>query len=376
MVISDGSFLGNMTSTEHIHKILDLAIEELRQKSFVPFWKSSIDVSPLDEIRTLFTDSRKNESTLIGELKNAAARKEFRSFSLVIDDNERNSYGDRTTIRIHARIAEHTEWDMVLQDAWDGAESPNDWFLSDNALRLLRWIQGPKNTGQFSSENRIGGQAGLRGMGSYSHLKIYLKEISLKSPYQVSYETTSRWGGDYKISIALKTDEPEETEFNNPTYTGRLIASDRESIQAFVRMLEDSILDASLEGDETFLLFNIRSRVSLIESLPSLRDGEDIDSNEIEEFLSKFRLSRGIEVAASLDDEASDGWRIGAVLEDGWTWNRARESIREQRNRPNPEEAYGLSPSAAKILDWVLNLHDDEFDLGMTPCVEGVSEVV
>lgn len=74
--------------------------------------------------------------------------------------------------------------------------------------------------------------------------------------------------------------------------------------------------------------------------------------------------------AASLEDLANKGWRLGAVLEDGWTWKMARESILEERERKDPQIVYGLSEKAAKILRWIWNLHDHEMELGMTPCVE------
>ena len=117
--------------------------------------------------------------------------------------------------------------------------------------------------------------------------------------------------------------------FENPTYRGELISSNRESIRAFGREVEDSILNSDFNKGHAFLFLDIRSRKTLIRALPEVTKYENYGPHALEEFLSKVRLCRGLSIAATLSDEAAKGWKIGAVVEDGWTWKRARRAIRE-----------------------------------------------
>ena len=362
-----------MSISELVKSALDASIERLRQTSFVPFWRSSILISPSDEVRALYQTSHL-ASAILATIKKAAKKRRFDSFSLEILEGRPTHYQEQDYISIHARIKPGSEWHQVLHDAWQDSDSPNDWALSDNALRLLQWIQGSKYTDEFISEKRLGSQAGLRGTGSYSEIKTYLKEITLKAPFQVSYEQTNHWHGDYKIAIADKSAKHQKNDFNNPVFEGDLNSSDRESLLRFSKIIEDGILAAKPTEQKAFKLFCIHSRSKLTRHLTNIAEREEISPYEFEAFLGKVRLSRGLKIAASLEDEASKGWIVGAVLEEGWTWDRAKEAIKEQRNRKDPSVSYGLSDKSAKLLTWIHNLHDHEFELEMTPCIEPVAK--
>lgn len=138
-------------------------------------------------------------------------------------------------------------------------------------------------------------------------------------------------------------------------------------------MLEELVLEGEFGDAKCCILFDIHSRTELLKALPDLADREYFSPQNVEEFLDEIRLPRGLEVAATLSDLANEGWRLGAVLEDGWTWEKAKESIREVRDRNDPCETYGLSPKAGKILVWIWSLHDKEIFMGMTPCVENAA---
>lgn len=51
-----------MTTEELASRAVEAAIEDLRQTSFIPFWKGAIDVSPHDELRALFGGSLDDRS--------------------------------------------------------------------------------------------------------------------------------------------------------------------------------------------------------------------------------------------------------------------------------------------------------------------------
>lgn len=364
---------GAVTTEELAQRVIDAGIAELRQTSFIPFWQGTLDVTPRSELEELFQESRSKEGRILEVLKQAASKRSRPSFELKVEGGRRDYYGNSLLPSVLVSLREGFEWSDVIREAWSGTESVNPWFLTGNAVRMLEWLQGPKNTGEFASGNRIGSQAGLRGTGSYSMVESYLKEISLKTPHGVEIERSSRYGGDYKAKLVAKDEGPERAGIQNPVFTGKLLRADRDSREAYARMLEDRVLEGEFGDRRGCLLFRIHSRSELLRTLPDIGDNPTAEPGDVVEFLEKVRLPRGLKVAATLEDQADEGWRIGAVLEDGWDWESARASILEQRERRDPRITHGLSEEAAKILQWLWGLHDGELELGMSPCVEEVA---
>lgn len=141
-------------------------------------------------------------------------------------------------------------------------------------------------------------------------------------------------------------------------------------MEAYSRMLEDYVLSKDCGDGQPCVLFDIHSRGELIRALPDIKAHENTSPENVKDFLKRVRLARGLKVAATMSDLAEEGWRLGAVAEDGWSWDRVRESIRQARSRKDPRSAYGLSDGAARIVEWIWNLHDHEVAQGLTPCVE------
>lgn len=169
-----------MNSEELAGNVVSAAIDALRQTSMVPFWKSSIDVTPWKQVRELFDTSRLKEGRARKLLEDVLAQLAFESFKMEAKDAR--PYTGELLASVQVEVSDGHEWDEVFREAWKGVECPNEWCLSDNAARLLEWIQGPKNTREFTSQNRIGAQAGLKGSGSRSNIRSYLEEIGFKSP--------------------------------------------------------------------------------------------------------------------------------------------------------------------------------------------------
>jgi hypothetical protein len=247
-------------------------------------------------------------------------------------------------------------------------------LLTDNALKILKWIQSPKNTGGFVSEKLIGSQACLLGAGSYSRIECYGREISVKTPHRVKIEKTWERQAKYKISLADKKEDKGRYAHDNPVFAYRLSKRDPDASSTYTRMIEDLVLEGDFPDDVTCcILFEIHSRAELVRALPAMAADESLTPYKLEKFLEDVRLPRGLRPAATLDDEAGVGWLLGAALEEGWTWELAMESIHETRDRKDPAKTYGLSADAAKLLNWIWDLHDSEIQMGMTPCVESAS---
>jgi hypothetical protein len=363
-----------VNTEELVNSVIKQALENLRQISFIPFWFVSHEVTPQEELRKLFTETRSNDLRVRQMLEKAAERASRDLFKIQFRASSRNHFGHVLSDTLWIIPKDGYEWGDVIVDAWTGVENVNPWLLTDNALKILKWIQSPKNTGGFVSEKLIGSQACLLGVGSYSRIECYGREISLKTPHRVKIEKTWERQAKYKISLADKKEDKGRYAHDNPVFPYCLSKRDPDASSTFARMVEDLVLEREFQDDVTFCaLFEIHSRVELVRALPAIATDESLTPYKVDRFLKDVRLPRGLRPAAILDDEASVGWILGAVLEDGWTWQRAKESIHEKRNRVDPAKTYGLSADAAKLLNWIWGLHDSEIQLGMTPCVESAA---
>jgi hypothetical protein len=365
----------NAVNTEGlVSSVIKQALENLRQTPFIPFWYVSHEVTPEEELSKLFTETRSNDLKVRQMLEKAAERASRNSFKMEFRASCQNRFGHDASDTLWIVPKDGCEWGDVIVDAWTGVENLNPWLLTDNALKILKWAQSPKNTGGFVSEKLIGAQACLLGVGSYSRIESYGREISLKTSHRVKIE--KRWEGQtkYKISLTDKKEDEGQYAHDNPVFPYCLNKRDPDASRTFTRMIEDLVLEGGFKDDVTYcILFEIHSRAELARALPAMATDESLTPYKLKKFLDDVRLPRGLRPAATLDDEAGVGWLLGAGLEEGWTWDRAVESIHENRNRKDPIKTYGLSADAAKLLNWIWDLHDSEIQMGMTPCVESAS---
>lgn len=363
-----------MNAEEMMELVIEAGLVKIRQTSFIPFWCGSHEITPHEELRKLFSETRVDARRIRELLVKAVERRSRDSFEMQFRTESRNRFGHSVSDTLWIVLKDGYEWEDVIKDAWAGFESENPWFLTDNALKVLKWIQGPKNTGDFVTENRIGSQAFLLGTGSYSLIESYVREICLKTPHHVKMEKSGNWHGSYKLTLVDKVEEAKRDTHNNPVFPYRMSKRDPDASSTYTRMIEDIVLEADMGDDvDCCILFEIHSRAELVHALPAVAADESQTPYKVKEFLGDLRLPRGLRPAAILEDEAGVGWLLGAALEKSWTWERAKESILEVRNRKDPVQTYGLSINAAKLLNWMWNLHDNEIHMEMTPCVESVS---
>jgi hypothetical protein len=155
---------------EMVELVIEAALDKVRQTSCIPFWTGSHEVTPHEQLSKLFLETRSNDRKVRQILEKATDRASHNSFDMEFRDESRNQYGHTVSDTLWIVLKEGYEWDDVIKDAWAGFKSENPWFLTDNALKVLKWIESEKNTGDFVPENRIGSQAYLLGTGSYSRI--------------------------------------------------------------------------------------------------------------------------------------------------------------------------------------------------------------
>ena len=178
---------GAVNAEEMVESVIKAGLENVRQTSFIPFWTGSHEVTPVDQLRMLFSETRANDRRVRQMLEVAAAHASRDSFELQFRPESRNRFGHTVSNTLWIVLKDGYEWDDVIKEAWTGFENENPWFLTDNALKVLKWIESPKNTRDFVPENRIGSQAFLLGTGSYSRIGSYVKEICLTGHFKMHH---------------------------------------------------------------------------------------------------------------------------------------------------------------------------------------------
>ena len=269
--------------------VVKKAVENVRQNSVIPFWHASYEVTPQEEMRKLLTETRSNDRRVRQMLEKAAKRASRDSFEMQFRTESRNRFGHSVSDTIWIVLKDGYEWYDVIKDAWAGVENVNPWFLTDNALKNLKWIQGPKNKGDFVSGNLIGSQACLLGTGSYSRIENYVKEIRLKTPHHVKIEKTGEWQGRYKISLIDKIENEDRYTHNNPVFPCRISKRDPDASSTYAQMIEDLVLKGEFPDDATCcILFEIHSRAELVRVLPAMANDESLTPYKLTSFSRMF----------------------------------------------------------------------------------------
>ena len=160
-----------------VPQVTDAILSHIRQISKINFWADSLEFNlnewDLASLLGLPKDHGRSAKTLIAMFKKA--RRDYDSFAVDVRTGETR---DPNSVQISIRVKDGFEWHDVWEEAWRFAQTPNPHCLTDNALKLLRWVRSEKNTGELTEKNKIGRQANLR--GSYRDLEDYFKEIQAK----------------------------------------------------------------------------------------------------------------------------------------------------------------------------------------------------
>ena len=90
-------------------------------------------------------------------------------------------------------------------------------------------------------------------------------------------------------------------------------------------------------------------------------------SGPICELLRAVRLPGRIQIAFDLEDSAPEWW---AAIVSSDSWENEVKSIQEFQQRPTPEQTFGLTSDAARLLEWIESRRAKEMLGAWTPVVE------
>jgi hypothetical protein len=100
---------------------------------------------------------------------------------------------------------------------------------------------------------------------------------------------------------------------------------------------------------------------------PSFPFGRHSDGNKIAKFVSELRVHPEIKIGYDFRSE-TDVWfaRLVPVK----SWESTVQALRELRDQPTLEVRYGISGDAAKLLEWIEGLREEDYLGKWTPIVE------
>jgi len=346
-------------------------LDMLRQAPKIDFWKDSIS-----EVANLYGLSRwigqKKEAQFTeGQILRAIKHvpKDFQSFRVHVKETPDKYRPSVTNISIEIILRDGCEWKDAWEEAWSFHEMPNPHCLTDNALRLLKWAQGPKNTGTLIDWKKVGAQAGLR--KNYYHINDHLTEIRLKADPNIQWENgpNGGWHGQLRIWF-----EPSGSQFYhygplNPPLGFKVFEPEHAELERFKNWLYEEILKPGFpSAKQSVGIFDICDRKTLSKSFGKRPPHYERHWSP-SEFFELLRLVDGIEIRYNFADGFGP-WLVVCQLEEGITWGDVKARLIARAQEIPLEKRYNLSADARALLQWILELRKDEFLLQMTPAVE------
>lgn len=275
-------------------------------------------------------------------------------------------WNGRTSCRLEATLNQGSDWASALAEAWDSVPEPNELFLTDAGLELRDLILSGELGADWSSERSITFKIGLHGREHV--LEPYVQEVENKTGIALVCEREkNRWPAPTRFRITVR--DPSGAPVGagaNPRIDLSLEAdrkADRDSVR---RLLYDELLKALPAGMGAFCLFAISSREELEKCLPRYASADNL-----------ARFFEALTVHDSL--KKSYDFRSGAkcwfvAFSPAETWAGTLRAIEEELSRPSIAQQYGLSPDAAKLLEWIQDVPANQYAGPWTPIVENAVE--
>jgi hypothetical protein len=287
---------------------------------------------------------------------------EFKTFSLSF---KRSAKWSQDGIVIG--IKDGFEWDDVITEAWSYSGVQNQNSLSENAIKLLEWVKGKKNTGNPLARNILGAQAKLRGSGCYDRIEDYCREIRKKVEPCLCF---AKVDGEIKIWFSAEPRKPRGAE--NPELGISIKDFKYSDLSRFREWLYSRIQTKEfVKPDEPLFIYEISDRKTYKKCFPKFFF-EGKPEYEFKKFLNELDLVEGLKFGCSF--EKGEPWLIACMLETGWTWDKIKSVLKAKENELPLEKKYDLSPDAIALLKWILELPKDHFLGKLTPVIEDVYE--
>lgn len=100
-------------------------MENLRQTSFIPFWRGSYEVTPQEEMGKFYSQAKVDERKARQILEMACEQASRDSFQLQFRTESRDRYDQTVIDSLWVVLKNGYEWFDAIRDAWAGIESPN-----------------------------------------------------------------------------------------------------------------------------------------------------------------------------------------------------------------------------------------------------------
>ena len=345
-------------------QVTDAVLNQIRQISKIDFWADSLEFNlsewDLASLLGLPKDHGRSAKSLIAMFKKA--RMDYDSFTVDVRTGEAR---EPNSAQISIRVKDGFEWRDVWKEAWKFAQTPNPHCLTDNALKLLRWVRSEKNTGELTEKNKIGRQANLR--GSYRDLEDYFKEIQAKVQPRLVVE--GEFWGPFKAFFPKEQPKYFHIGPLNTPLKLSLREVKHEELVRFRTWLYAELQRLKFPRDNEMVgLFEVSDRRTVKICFSDWPIGSCWDT-KITDFFDALKLMEGISIEYLFEDGPGP-WLVICSLSEGWTWSRVKAWLTEQELAIPLRQKYNLSEHSAALLEWIVGLRPEEYLGTFTPVVE------
>ncbi len=356
------------TPIEEVRKRAEaFLIDFLCQRPSIPFWTGRIsDHPPVAKTRKVMGLSNHDNRDAVEILQEAAVRVEDALGCAEIRIRGNVGWGLAEVI---FELREGVDWKEAIRKAWGiSGREPNEYLLTDVGAKTLAWLQNSECVNEFIKERSLSHRMGLG--GRLSDLEEHLKEISLKTPKVVKWETRGDRHSNpplcYKLWLEDSEAPREPSDAWNPVLDFNLEDFQKSELDQCKDSILDHLLEAQPEGMDPVAILCVDSLPALRTLFPKARFDQYFRGPNLPGLFSRLKLPVGLKVAYDFRREAPF-WFVNVHPAGAWT--KILKEIEEKKNRPSLKQLYQLSDEAANLLSWITDLDEAEMEYGLSPVV-------
>jgi hypothetical protein len=303
------------------------------------------------------------EETVLKEACRAMSKR-LKSVDLTVETSEYHSF-PYPVFRLH----EDATWEQAIRevcqvDAGDLAPlTPSAERFLDLAEELgAKWITREELT------RRVGGSR-------YTRVEVKrCEEIEARRGIKICVLTRRQEGPlkeeEVQLTITSRQDPAARAAPQtvvNFRWNDSLDHKKKADVDRFRDAILDLVIKKSPVGSEPLYLFKAHTPAGLAKAFPKLSLKRYDASGALCGLLRAMRLPEGLRLAYDLQDSASEWW---AAVAPATSWPETIVSVEVFLRRLTPEQQFGLSYDAARLLEWIESRDKKEMLGSWTPVVE------
>ncbi len=268
-------------------------------------------------------------------------------------------------------IRPDTTWPTAIREAL-GLRDEDPLPLTRSGERFLQKVQSGAVSGQWIDREALNRQLGAG--GHWRLIEDCCHELAQKRSIFVKLEERKNPKGPQGEEVRLELGERPAHTWAQEGDTASSLRWDRPihdfgrcDVDAFREWILSALRTGPKEGKSPFFVFRIRTRAELAACLPRLEITRFNPGGTLAEFLRALRLPEGLALAFDLREETDVWWC--AVVPDT-SWPEALKAVEDERAKPTLEQRFGLSYDAARLLEWIESVPQEQFLGSWTPVVE------